>query len=156
MKRRKTSRRAPVEARYAPTYTETGSFLMVPISSDTFANNQLTVAQLLALANPTGSTNINVKLSSVTFSLRNGTQPQSVTRGVLEFASGETHVITDVLKAAKVKPSKANPDGFWINGADPGNTARILFRWNFTALAGGVVVDYVGISIRYSNASLLT
>jgi hypothetical protein len=143
MKRRKTSNRV-ANGRYAPTYTENGSFLMLPASALT-----LTTPGFLTLLDLINSTKIptanlgGVKLSSITFSLKN-----NITRGILSFQTGQTHVLTDILRAAKVKPAPVSFEGQWhneTNNATDSNTVLALWSNN------DVQIEYIGVTVRYSQ-----
>jgi hypothetical protein len=152
MKRRKTSRgRKP--SNYAVTYTESTSVLKIPLST---AGNALGV---FTLTSGTGGVGADVstllgmttaeftakysgyKLNAVTFSLK-----VAASRSRLDFSSGQTHVITDDLKAARVKPSKFSPEGFWQQAQNSGVNppALVGFAW----VAAEVRIEYIELCLR--------
>jgi hypothetical protein len=149
MKRRKTSRNRRLEPQYAPTYTENGSFLMIPkVRIVTATPGTLTADDLFNSLGIPASSISGFKCSGITFSLAQGATA-SIAQGSLAFGSGKTHVLTDSLKAAKVKPSPYSVEGLWISRelTSLQLQAITIATWNVT----NVTLDYVGISVRFRS-----
>lgn len=153
MKRRKTSRNRKPSI-YAVTYTESTSVLKLPLSlagnavGTFFLTNSTTgavstdVATLLGMSTTEFTAKYSgYKLNAVTFSLK-----VAASRSRLDFSSGQTHVITDDLKAARVKPSKFSAEGFWLQAGNfavnPSNLEG--FSW----VPAEVRIEYIELCLR--------
>jgi hypothetical protein len=153
MKRRKTSGNRRLEPMYAPTYTESVNLLKMPVPAS------IQTTGVFTLTTATGSSSANIatllgytgtdfqtkfsayKLVAVTFSLK-----AASTRGVLNFQTGSVHILTDTLKAARVKPGKYTPEGLWLQASSVGVNPSALdgFKWTPT----DVNIDYIEIALR--------
>jgi hypothetical protein len=162
---KRNTRRRNLEPMYAPTYTENGSFIKIPavagtsvvvgsnsIRSVTFANIRSSLGYATDAA--FWAVYSGFKLTAVTFKIPGATATTAwpVNSTTLTFFSGKIHVLTDILKSARVKPHQSSPEGLWQAENGQLTTApsqpyfQVTVPSNANAMQNSVV--YVEISLR--------
>jgi hypothetical protein len=150
MRRRKISNRKRLEPTYAPTYTESGSFLKIPATRFTgiAATGIITTASIIAAAGLTGIK--GYKVNAITFAVPSGSTGAPITAANCEFETGQTYLLTDQLKAARVKPSKFSPEGQWRPiGATSINICTLSIFQGGAKVDNGTPLAFVEVTIRY-------
>jgi hypothetical protein len=154
MKRRKTSRR-PLEPRFAPTYTENGSFMAAPINQQSQPYTELTLKDIVAnMMNTTTLSTASIPWSAIKISYFIVSLASGSSKAVINFNDDLSHTLTDTLKASKIKGSKFNPLYLWVP-IPHGTTVATLPHVVYATVPSGqtsAIFDYIGVSVRYRLA----